>query len=129
MSSANDFKSKICYERQEGDKTNYPLELTILNGEKLSDSVNLFGTSLVGIYLPANIIGTNLYFYLWDGANFKLATIASPLTSDDMMINIKADRVYPFVPADFAAFKFMKVETDIVQTSDVTIKLITRALA
>jgi len=112
------FQSKLTFDR----------EVTILTGETISSEADLGGANIICISTPSGLIGSYLYFYIWDGTEFKQAYSPS-LTSDiQMKIKVLPSVAYPMVPIDGAAFQKIKLVSDTTQTSDVTIKLICRNL-
>lgn len=105
------------------------VECKILNGATLSNAIDVYGTSIVGIYVPINFVGDFLFFHVLMEDGFKKVYAPSSVEVKEMKLKVTADRMFCFVPSDFAAFKQIKIESSSAQTSDITFKLITRVLA
>ncbi len=82
---------------------------TIANGQQLSDAVDLQGSRLMAVLLPASLTGTALTFEVsHDGTNF------APLykTDGDAVSYTVATSRYVLVEYEhFAAFRFVKVKS------------------
>jgi hypothetical protein len=116
-------RSKLCFNQSEQNLT-----VTILTGQTLSSEIDLKGGSLICISIPDNFDGSELKFHIWDGEAFKPAYVPSRTDDLDMKMKAVAGKAYPMVASDGAPFQRLKFESDVVQTTDLTIKLVTRFL-
>lgn len=109
----------------------YTEELTIANGEALSGGINMGGSRLFAIIMPAawtaagltfmaSVDGTNYYdLYTYNGIEFAAAAAA--------------DRYIVLEPEVFAAIKYIKVRsgtsaTPVNQGADRTLTIVTRVV-
>jgi hypothetical protein len=102
------------------------LETTIANGQTKSEIIDMKGSSLKTILLPAAFDGANLTFEVSDDRiNFypyyNISNVA-------VSIDITAGRAYGVAAIDFYSIQYMKIVSSVSQGADRTIKLITRAI-
>ena len=102
------------------------LDATILNGQTKSDIINMSGTLLKTIILPAAFTGSTLTFEISEDKTnfFPYYNINNmPVT-----IDVSAGRAYGLGAIDFYSIKYMKIVSGSVEAADRTIKLIARAI-
>jgi hypothetical protein len=113
---------------KDGSKLCFNEELIIANGQTLSNEIDLNGANIIAISIPAGFVGEFLQFYIWDGQEFKKA-YAPDRTADILMrMKVLPNSAYPMVAADCASFQKIKLESDLPQTADTTIRLVCRFL-
>lgn len=94
-----------------------PQTVTILSGQSISNNLSLYGTTASGLITPAGLTGTAIIFQASvDGINFY------PLyDKTGNPINIVVDtsaRAYPFFPADFFPWRYIRLESNASEASD-----------
>ncbi|NHJ40455.1 MAG: hypothetical protein FK731_10525, partial [Asgard group archaeon] len=110
-------RTKLCFNK----------EITIANGQTLSEEVDLGGANIIAISIPSNFDGGFLQFYIWDGAEFKIAYVPDKVADIPMKMKALADTAYPMVATDGASFQKIKLESDVSQSSgDAVLKLVCR---
>lgn len=98
---------------------------TMLDDNYISEIVNTKNTSLIGLTLPSNFNGNRLAFQVsTDGINFYNF---KDINNNNIIIDISKSNSFSFGRDDFLAWNYIKIISDAVQTSDVTITLQTRA--
>lgn len=111
------FQGKVCSD----------LTVTILDGQTESDGVQLGGTSLVAIDIPAGFDGTALTFQVSsDGTNYKTYKRMSDGAAVAAVVG--ADAAYAAGYFDFGGYEWIKLVAGTSQTGDITITLKTRPL-
>ncbi|MEZ5690286.1 MAG: hypothetical protein R3D71_01310 [Rickettsiales bacterium] len=98
----------------------YSLTTTVASGQILSSAIDLHGMDLAGVFIPSNFDGTKIYIQASsslggsynriqvDGVDFSLsATAGKPVAISNLAIT--------------AAWQFIKLEADTVQSTDDTI--------
>lgn len=116
MTKSSSFQKRLCND----------LEVTIANGQTISTSASLGGTSLVGLLVPVNFAGTILRFQgSLDGTNFF--NIKSGINGDFLESTIGTNAIYNFQAHDLFTVLYIKLVSVTPQTQDITIKLLTRS--
>lgn len=103
------------------------LSATILDGETESDGIQLGGTSLVALDIPAGFDGTTMTFKVSsDGTTYK----DYKRLVDGMPVSAlcSADASFAADYYDFAAYEWIKLVAGTAQTGNVEITLKTRSL-
>ena len=101
---------------------------TIAVGQTTSNAVDLQGTSLTGLNIPANFSGTQLTFQVSnDGVNFgNYRNTSNALIT----ITVTPGSAIGIVPSDFASWRYIKFISGTTQaTTNAIIGLATRPLA
>jgi len=92
--------------------------VTIANGATVSSVASLLGTSLVGIVIPSNFVGSAATFLVSsDGITYQAFR---NLSGTVVTAVVAASNSYGIVATDFLAWRFIKLVCDTVQTSEVT---------
>lgn len=104
------------------------LNATIATGETVSDAIDLQGTFLVGLIIPANFDGTQLKFKgSRDGENFYTLNNTA---GNDLIATVVAGQATSIAPQDFAMWRFIQLVSVTTQTTtDTIIGLVTRPLS
>ncbi len=115
MTKSSDFQNRLCND----------LNVVIANGSTISTQASLCGTSLVGLKIPSNFIGTNLSFQgSLDGTNFF--DIKSGINGNLINAVVGSNAIYNFHLFDLITVLYIRLIATTPQTSDVTINLLTR---
>lgn len=118
MTRSISFQNRICQD----------LEVTIANGATVSTPANLGGTSLAGLRVPAGFAGTTVRFQgSFDNVNFF--DMKSGFSGNFIEAVIGSNAIYGLAQEDqiaLAIINYIKIVAITPQTSDITIKLITR---
>jgi hypothetical protein len=99
---------------------------TILNGQSKSNIIDVKGTSIKTIFLPAAFDGSTLTFEISeDGTNFfPYYNINNmPIT-----IDVTAGRAYGLAAIDLYSIQFLKIVSSATESAERIIKLIARAI-
>lgn len=104
----------------------YDSEVVILDTAQQSNSVDILGNTLVSVIIPSNFIGTAITFEA-SVDNITFFTMHTPCEPLDI-INIVPSIWVGVPPADFASARYIRLTSDLVQTSDTTIILGVRPL-
>ena len=98
--------------------------LTILNGQNLSSSLDLLGTSLVSIITPVTYTGTDIEFHSsLDDIKYYAE---KDQTNQPLSYITAADSKYRILVADTIGIKFLKLNSVTPQSQDVDIIVLTR---
>lgn len=102
------------------------IEAQILSGQVKSDVIDMKGTSLKTILLPANFTGANLTFEVSDDG----ITFYPYYNINDVpvTIDITQGRAYGVSAIDFYSIQYMKIVSSAAEGADRTLKLIVRAI-
>lgn len=115
MNRSISFQNRICQD----------LEVTIANGATVSTPANLGGTSLAGLRVPAGFAGTTLRFQgSFDNVNFF--NMKSGFNGDFIEAIVGSNAIYTIQQEALFIAHYIKLVAITPQTSDITIKLITR---
>lgn len=106
---------------------NFDKPVTIGDGETISSAVDIFGTSVVGVIVPAGFAGTEITFL---AATTESGNYYAVKNSSDSAVTLtcQADAYYVFYPSDLAGVRYLKLVAGTTQTEDVILTLITRPL-
>ena len=99
----------------------------ILAGATLSNAVDLHGTSIVGISIPSNFSGTSLTIL----SALSLAGTYQGVRNVDntaATFTCQASSNIAFVPFDLASIRYLKLQSNVAQATDLEITLITRPI-
>jgi hypothetical protein len=114
MSQAEDFKQQMIA----------TITATISSGQTISAGVNLFGTRLVGLVVPAGLTSTALTFLVSDDG-ITYYPLMQNVDGDVLTITVDATaKAYPLNPWIFAAWSFIKLVGGSIEAADRTFKLI-----
>jgi hypothetical protein len=104
------------------------LDATIATGQTVSNAIDLQGTFLVGLIIPANFDGTQLQWEVSrDGITFYEDYNAA---GTRMTATVTPGKACSFSAQDFAMWRFIKLVSVTTQaTTDTIIGLVTRPLA
>lgn len=97
----------------------------IQDGETLSNAIDLHGTSLVGLSVPAGFSGSQLSIYSaisFDGTYRVVKNINGTAAT----MTCVADEHIALVPFDLASVRYVKVLSNVSQVGDCEITLVTR---
>lgn len=90
--------------------------MTIENGETVSDAIDLHGTTIAGLTLPAAFTGTTLTFQAsYNGVDF--VPIHDGISAD-FSITIVPDRYIPIDPSLFYGIRWLKIVSGSIEVSD-----------
>lgn len=96
--------------------------VTILDTATLSDAVDLWGFSLVGIELPAAVNFASLTLQVSsDGTTYKTLT---DMAGADITVTVAASKVVAIPPSTIPYARYLKVTSDIATDADTVIKMI-----
>ena len=99
------------------------VEVTIANTETISGAGFFAGLGLVGIIFPAGMDGTTIGFEVSDDND--TFSILEDNASAPITVSVNSSgQAQPLTPADFVAWKFVKVTSDSAETPAKVIKLI-----
>lgn len=118
MPIASQYQSELCFDKI----------LTILDGETLSNAVDLVGTYVVAMIVPTGFSGTALQIKAsnaLDGTFYDVKNTAGT----PVVPTIEAESYIAFEPSNMASIRFLKVESDTTQSGNIEIKLATRPLS
>ena len=114
MASKNNFLDLMC-----------PLPAVIANGGTVSAEVDLIGTSVCGMVLPAAFSGTSVTFQ----TAIALGGTYQPLydsTNTQVSIPVTQARNYSLNPATFAAWRYIRVVSSTAEGAERTVTLVCR---
>ena len=99
----------------------------IQDGSTLSNAVDLHGTVLIGISIPAGFSGTTLTVY---ASTSYAGTYQQVRNTDNVAATITcaAGYYYALVPFDLAGCRYVKLQSNTTQSGDCTITLVTRPI-
>lgn len=110
--------------------TDYPTALstttaTIASSTTTSSAIDLGGTTLAGIQLPASFTGTSITF---QAATTLGGTYQTVITSGGSTVSVAvtAGRFVTLSPSDFAGIQFLKLVSSASEAATRTIELVTR---
>ena len=110
--------------------TQYPpflcsVSATIASSQTTSDAVDLAGTTLVGIQLPASLTGTALSF---EAATTSGGTYQQVIGGGGNVLSktVSGGKFLSLDPAEFAGVQFLKIVSDASEGAERTLELITR---
>lgn len=116
MSEAKEYQSKIVD----------PITVTIADGATLSTAADLYGCTVVALYIPSGLNGTTLYFKSsHDGVNYSNMRNSSGARLTVTVVNSE-DTCIAFLPADLFSTKHLKIEAATTQSGDIDIVLVAR---
>lgn len=115
-SISSEFQNRLCND----------LQVVIANGATVSSSANLNGTFLVGVQIPTGFVGSSLKFQ-GSNDNNNFFVIKSGITGFDLETIAGANAIYNIPTSDLTTVQYLKLVATTAQTSDITIKLITRS--
>jgi hypothetical protein len=106
---------------------------TISTGQTESDAVNIYGTTAVGVIVPAGFTGSSLSFLVTNDLIDKVnPPVYVPLydPSGNLLLVVVAATPYGsrLNPADFFPWSSLKVVSDTPQVADLQLKIITRVI-
>jgi hypothetical protein len=103
------------------------LVATILDGANDSDGIDLGGSSLLSIDIPAGFDGTGMTFKVSsDGVNYK--EYRRMIDGTLVTAVVGADASYASGYHDFGGYRWIRLVATTAQTGDISITLKTRAL-
>ena len=110
--------------------SNYPPFLcnanaVIANGQTTSDAIDLFGTTLVGIQMPATFTGSSISFE----AATTLGGTYQPITNsggNSISATAAGGKFISIDPSDIAGVQFIKIVSDSAEGAERTLELVTR---
>lgn len=104
------------------------LDATIPASGTVSNAIDLQGTFLVGLIIPANFDGTQLKFKgSRDGNTFYTLNNTA---GDDLIATVVAGQATSIVPQDFSMWRYIQLVSVTTQTTtDTIIGLVTRPLS
>lgn len=105
----------------------FDLSATILTGLSVSSIINTNGTTLIGLVVPDSIVGTKLTFLCAHKDDEQYIDYKRS-DGENVELTLNGEGYYGFASYDFAPSSLIKIVSDQVQASDITIKLITRGL-
>lgn len=97
----------------------------ISSGQNASAAVDLVGTTLVGIQLPATFTGTSLTFQMATSAGGTYQTMIDG-SGTTLTKTIVQGRYLLLDPAEFAGVQFLKVLSGATEGAARTLELVTR---
>lgn len=97
----------------------YTKTLTIEVGQSASEAINISGSNLVGLIIPANLTATFLNFLVNTvvSGNYKILktnvakTASSPPVEFNVGLNVSVDSAVAFKPEDLGGWQFIKIKT------------------
>lgn len=98
---------------------------TIANGQTTSSAIDLSGTTLVGIQLPASFTGTSLTFQAATTAGGTYQTVIDG-SGTTISRAISQGRYLTLNPIDFAGIQFLKVVSSASEGGQRNLELISR---
>ncbi len=98
------------------------IDATILSGQTTSAAIDVYGTTLKTIYMPAAFTGTKLNFKVSED-NVTFYDYAN-INNNLVEVTITAGRAYGLAAIDFASIQFLKLVSDASEAADRTIKLV-----
>lgn len=102
------------------------LDATISNGQTKSNSINMSGTLLKTILLPAAFTGSTLTFEVSEDNSTFLPYYN--INNMPVTIDISTGRAYGLGAIDFYSIKYLKIVSGSAEAAERTIKLIARAI-
>lgn len=104
------------------------LTATIEVGETVSEAIDLHGTFLCGLEIPANFDGSEITFQTSrDGSTYRRARNTS---NDIITVTVTPGENTSIAPTDFSMWRYIKLVTTTPQaTTDTVIGLVTRPLS
>ncbi len=98
---------------------------TILTGNTESSEIELGGRILVGISIPTDFVASDISFLNSVDGTDSYQTVNDNFASE-ISFSAQEDNIYLFPVGSFVGLQFVKLKTSIAQTSDLTLKIITR---
>lgn len=95
----------------------------ITSGQTTSNVINVFGTSVLGFYMPAAWTTANLSF-LVDDDNVGAFSAMYDFNVTAISLAVSAGIYVPVVPSMFAGVKYLKLVSSVMQGADRTIKIV-----
>lgn len=114
MPNTLDFSALICAD----------LAATIANGATTSGAVDLTGTTLVGLHMPAAFTATAVTFTVAESAGGTYRTLYS--AGADVTITVAAAKYVALDPSVFAGARFIRIVSGAAEGAARTIILATR---
>lgn len=102
----------------------YAVDTVIANGQTISGAIDLSGTTLAGIHLPAAFTGTSLSFLAartFDGTYQGVYRQGA-----DLSVTVAAGKYVPLNPSDFAGLQFIKIVSGSTEAAARTLTLAVR---
>jgi hypothetical protein len=104
----------------------YTIDTVIANGQATSGTIDLSGTTLAGIHLPASFTGSSLSFLAartFDGTYQGVYRQGA-----DVSVTVAAGKYIPLNPADFAGLQFIKIVSGSTEVAARTLTLAVRPI-
>ena len=101
-------------------------EAVIPINETESNSVAIYGNTLIGLYMPSSFTGTAVTFKgaLKQGGTFKEVT--DPTTGIAVTATVAADKFVAFPPQALACLQFLKIVSNATEAAARTITVVAR---
>lgn len=106
----------------------YDKEVLILDGDSLSTPVDLQGTHIVGVIVPATFSGTQLRVHAASSIAGTYREVRNT-SNNPAVITCATNYHYAVVPFDLASVRYLKLQSNQSQIGETTIQLVTRPLS
>jgi len=102
----------------------YSVDAIIANGQAISSPVDVAGTTLAGIYMPAAFTGTSLTFQASKTIDGTYQTIFR--LGADFSVAVAPGKFVALNPSDFAGAQFIKIVSSANEAASRTLSLAVR---
>lgn len=115
---------------QTQQKLCYDVQLTIADGERASNAVDVAGTTILAFITDSHLAATGFTFLVSNALTGTYVTLKDMATGNALAPLCGPSAQYATQPADFASVEYLKIEANAAQSgSDSVITLVTRTIA